>query len=252
MTGADDVVVATANLVKHYDHGLIRAVDGVTLEARRGEIVAIVGPSGCGKTTLLSLIGALESPTSGEVWIEGRPLAEHRPLHRLRARTVGFVFQLHNLLPAMTLLENVEAATYPLGIPRAAGRARALARLTDLGLAHRVHARPAQLSGGERQRGAIARALVNDPALVLADEPTGNVDSAGRTADPRAAGRRVPGARGDGPRGDAQPRRGGGRRPRDPHAGRRRRGDGSEEIGQPAHHPVQGAVPTIGGFAPLA
>jgi ABC-type lipoprotein export system ATPase subunit len=181
MTGADDVVVATANLVKHYDHGLIRAVDGVTLEARRGEIVAIVGPSGCGKTTLLSLIGALESPTSGEVWIQGRPLAEHRPLHRLRARTVGFVFQLHNLLPAMTLLENVEVATYPLGIPRAAGRARALARLTDLGLAHRVHARPAQLSGGERQRGAIARALVNDPALVLADEPTGNVDSrAGR------------------------------------------------------------------------
>jgi ABC-type lipoprotein export system ATPase subunit len=181
MNGAEDVVVATKNLMKHYDHGLIRALDGVTLQARRGEIVAVVGPSGCGKTTLLSLIGALESPTSGEVWIQGRPLAEHRPLHRLRARTLGFVFQLHNLIPAMTLLENVEAATYPLRIPRAVGRARALALLGDLGLSHRAHARPAQLSGGERQRAAIARALVNDPALVLADEPTGNVDSrAGR------------------------------------------------------------------------
>jgi putative ABC transport system ATP-binding protein len=181
MTPAPDVVVATRNLVKYYDGGLVRAVDGVSIEARRGQVVAIVGPSGSGKTTLLSLIGALERPTSGEVSINGRALADHQPLHRFRARTLGFVFQLHNLLPAMTLLENVEVATYPLGLSRATSRERALALLRDLGLSHRAYARPAELSGGERQRAAVARALINDPELILADEPTGNVDSsAGR------------------------------------------------------------------------
>jgi ABC-type lipoprotein export system ATPase subunit len=170
-------MITTRNVVKHYDGGLVRAVDGISLDVRRGEVVAIVGPSGCGKTTLLSLIGSLEAPTSGDILIDGRLLAEHRPLARFRARTVGFVFQLHNLLPAMTLLENVEAATYPLGIRREVGRARAVALLGELGLGHRMHARPGRLSGGERQRGAVARALVNAPDLILADEPTGNVDS---------------------------------------------------------------------------
>jgi ABC-type lipoprotein export system ATPase subunit len=175
--GPDGAVVSARDLVKHYDGGLVRALDGVSLDLWQGEVVALMGPSGCGKTTLLSLIGALERPTRGEVWIRGRPLEDHRPLDRFRARSLGFVFQLHHLLPALTLIENVEAATYPLGIPRRLGRDRAIALLRELGLADRMHARPPQLSGGERQRGAVARALVNDPELILADEPTGNVDS---------------------------------------------------------------------------
>jgi ABC-type lipoprotein export system ATPase subunit len=174
----DHVAVATRELVKHYDGGLVRALDGVSLDVKKGEVVALVGPSGCGKTTLLSLIGSLEHPTSGEIRIDGRPLSEHRPLDRFRAKTVGFVFQFHHLLPAMTLVENVEAATYALGTSRSAGRARAIELLRELGMADRMHARPGRLSGGERQRGAVARALVNDPEVILADEPTGNVDSA--------------------------------------------------------------------------
>jgi putative ABC transport system ATP-binding protein len=177
--GTEAAAVSTRDLVKHYDGGLVRAVDGVSLDVGRGEVVALMGPSGCGKTTLLNLIGSLERPDRGEVLIGGRPLDEHRPLHRFRARALGFVFQFHHLLPALTLLENVEAATYPLGLSRRVARERSIELLHELGLADRMHARPGQLSGGERQRGAVARALVNDPDLILADEPTGNLDSAG-------------------------------------------------------------------------
>jgi ABC-type lipoprotein export system ATPase subunit len=173
----EGIMVAVRDLVKHYDGGLVRALDGISLEVKKGEVVALVGPSGCGKTTLLGLIGALDHPSSGEIEVDGRSLGRGERLDRFRSRTVGFVFQLHNLLPGMTLVENVEAATYPLGVSRAAGRARATALLRELGLESRMHARPGRLSGGERQRGAVARALVNDPPLILADEPTGNVDS---------------------------------------------------------------------------
>ena len=173
------VVVEARHASKLYPMpaGDVRALTEVSLTVPSGDFLALMGPSGCGKTTLLSLIGALERPTRGEIRINGRPLSEHRPLDRFRATTVGFVFQFHHLLPAMTLIENVEAATYPLGLPRGLGRSRAIALLRELGMANRMHARPGRLSGGERQRGAVARALVNDPDVILADEPTGNVDS---------------------------------------------------------------------------
>ncbi|NTU60483.1 MAG: ABC transporter ATP-binding protein, partial [Deltaproteobacteria bacterium] len=151
---------------------------GVSLGVEGGEFVALTGPSGSGKSTLLSLLGTLDRPTSGRVLVDGADVFGAAPLHRLRRHSLGFVFQFHHLLPAMTLLENVEAPLLPLRLGRGERRDRARGLLDEVGLAHRAHFLPAHVSGGERQRAAVARALVNDPAVVLADEPTGNLDAA--------------------------------------------------------------------------
>jgi putative ABC transport system ATP-binding protein len=157
----------------------IRAVDGVDLAIEAGEFVALEGPSGSGKTTLLQLLGALDRPSSGQVFFEERDLGTLRDgdLAALRLRAFGFVFQQFNLIPTLTAFENVEAALAPMGMPRAELGERARALLSEVGLADRAEHLPPQLSGGEQQRVAIARALVSEPRVILADEPTGNLDS---------------------------------------------------------------------------
>ena len=160
--------------------GDVRALDGISLEIARGEFVTVTGPSGCGKSTLLNLLGGLDSPDSGELFVDGLALhgAGEAALTDYRRRRLGIVFQFFNLLPAMTVAENVELPLLFAGVPRRAMRERALALLDVVGLAARADHHPHQLSGGEMQRAAIARALVHEPALLLADEPTGNLDSA--------------------------------------------------------------------------
>jgi putative ABC transport system ATP-binding protein len=157
----------------------VRAVDGVDLAIDAGEFVALEGPSGSGKTTLLQLLGALDRPTSGHVFFEGRDLAKLRDneLAELRLRAFGFVFQQFNLIPTLTALENVEVGLAPAGIARKELRERSLALLGEVGLAGRAGHLPGQMSGGEQQRVAIARALAVEPRVILADEPTGNLDT---------------------------------------------------------------------------
>jgi len=174
--------VAVDHVSKTYRLGKVgvTALEDVSLRVAAGEFVAIAGPSGSGKTTLLNLIGCLDTPTSGQIAIDGEPVSALSPGGRadLRARKLGFVFQTFNLIPVLTAWENVE---YPLLIhPRGGGdrRARVSAALEQVGLGDRVRHRPPELSGGQQQRVAIARALVGEPALVLADEPTANLDSA--------------------------------------------------------------------------
>ena len=159
--------------------GEVRALDGVDLSIGVGELVAIEGPSGSGKSTLLQLLGALDRPTSGSVLFDGRELGglDDGELTRVRSRDIGFVFQSFNLIPTLTAAENVEAAMVPLRGDRKARTARAAELLDQVGLASRADHLPSRLSGGEQQRVAIARALANDPRVVLADEPTGNLDS---------------------------------------------------------------------------
>lgn len=174
-----DKIVETRDLTKVYGDGdQVRALDGVNLTVVDGEMVAVMGPSGSGKSTLLNMLGGLDRPTSGQVLMDGQDLATVRNLDRFRAQTVGFVFQLHNLLPTLTALENVEVPMRGQPIRRRARRARAKELLALVGLGDRMHHLPSQLSGGQRQRVAIARALANQPRLILADEPTGNLDTA--------------------------------------------------------------------------
>ena len=157
----------------------VRALDGIDLDIAAGEMVAIEGPSGSGKTTLLQLLGCLDQPTAGNIVLDGRDLGGLRDaeLTALRARQLGFVFQNFNLIPTLTAAENVEAALVPLGHSRHARRARAAELLARVGLAERARHLPSRLSGGEQQRVAIARALANEPRVILADEPTGNLDT---------------------------------------------------------------------------
>jgi lipoprotein-releasing system ATP-binding protein len=174
-------VVETRGLVKNYvggDGGVISVLDGVDLTVDRGEMVAIIGASGAGKSTLLHLLGALDRPSSGDVLITGRSLSglDDDAVSALRNRTVGFVFQFHHLLREFTALENVMMPLRIAGTDEAQARHRALALLDRMGLAGRAHHRPAQLSGGEQQRTAVARALAADPSVLLADEPSGNLD----------------------------------------------------------------------------
>ncbi len=159
--------------------GVVRALDGVDLALDEGEFVAVEGPSGSGKSTLLQLLGALDRPTSGSLVFDGRELSRlgDRELTRVRAHDIGFVFQAFNLIPTLSAAENVEAALAPGAGSRDVRRARAAELLDVVGLAPRAGHLPSKLSGGEQQRVAIARALANDPRVILADEPTGNLDS---------------------------------------------------------------------------
>ena len=174
-------VLSVEGLTKTYvggDGGLITVFDGVDLELARGEMVAVVGASGAGKSTLLHLLGALDRPTAGRVRIGGRALEgmNDDEISTLRNRTVGFVFQFHHLLREFTALENVMMPLRIAGVSDARASERATSLLERVGLGGRVHHRPSELSGGEQQRTAVARALVADPQVVLADEPSGNLD----------------------------------------------------------------------------
>ncbi|MFM7175522.1 MAG: ABC transporter ATP-binding protein [Caldilinea sp.] len=174
-----ELLIETIHLSKVYGSGesAVHALDDINLAVAAGEFVAIMGPSGCGKSTLLNMLGALDQPTTGEVWVAGENLARLKDVDAFRASTVGFVFQLHNLLPTLSALENVETPMQGRVASARVRRARALHLLERVGLAERARALPNQLSGGQRQRIAIARALANSPKLVLADEPTGALDS---------------------------------------------------------------------------
>jgi len=171
------VIVETRDLVKVYGDGAeVRALDGANMSLHRGELVTVMGPSGSGKSTLLNMIGALDRPTSGQVVVKGEDLSSIRDLDAFRAQQVGFVFQLHNLIPTLTALENVEIPMH--GQARGRHRRKRTQELLDLvGLIDRASHLPSQLSGGERQRVAVARALANQPAILLADEPTGSLDT---------------------------------------------------------------------------
>jgi putative ABC transport system ATP-binding protein len=174
----DNIVVETRNLTKVFgDGGTVRALDGVNLIVRPGELLSVMGPSGSGKSTLLHLIGALDRPTEGQILIRGQDLDTVKDLDRFRNEEVGFVFQLHNLIPTLNAVENVEIPLYEQPLSEKKRRQKAAKLLELVGLGDRMDHLPSQLSGGQRQKVAIARALVNDPAIVLADEPTGNLDS---------------------------------------------------------------------------
>ena len=176
---SDGLIVRVENLTKVYGSGetAVRALDGLSVEVQTGEFVAVMGPSGCGKSTLLNMLGALDQPTEGTVWVAGEDLSNLKNVDRFRAKTVGFVFQLHNLLPTMTAQENVEVPLQGQINSRKERRERAAHLMELVGLADRCDHLPGQLSGGQRQRVAIARSLANSPALILADEPSGALDS---------------------------------------------------------------------------
>jgi ABC-type lipoprotein export system ATPase subunit len=175
-------VLRTRGLEKQYGQGegLVRALDAVELEVSSGETLAVMGPSGCGKSTLLHLLGGLERPSAGEVWLAGRRIDElsEKALARMRRQAIGFVFQAFHLMDELTAVENVEWPALLAGSAPRAARRRAAQLLEQVGLADRAEHLPSALSGGQRQRVAIARALSNEPCVVLADEPTGNLDSA--------------------------------------------------------------------------
>ncbi|MBI2860344.1 MAG: ATP-binding cassette domain-containing protein [Chloroflexi bacterium] len=181
MDNDNDVIIDLRHLSKVYGSGpvAVRAVDDVSLHVARGEIVAVMGPSGSGKTTLLQIIGALMRPTSGEVMIGGRDIASlpEKALPQVRLKTFGFIFQTPNLLSTLTAAQNVEMVVNLGGVQGNTARNKAAELLERLGLGHRLSHRPAMLSGGEQQRVAVARALANDPQVLLADEPTANLDS---------------------------------------------------------------------------
>ncbi len=174
-------MIELKNVQKVYPMGEVSvpALRGISLTIHPGEFVAIMGPSGSGKSTLMNLLGCLDLPSDGVVQLDGKDITEldEDSLAQIRGKKVGFVFQTFNLISTLTALENVEMPLFFQGVPREKRRARAAELLRKVGLDGRMHHRPAQLSGGERQRVAIARALANDPEIILADEPTGNLDS---------------------------------------------------------------------------
>ena len=165
------------DLYKSYENGNIKALNGIDLTIRDGEFVSIIGPSGSGKSTLLNMLGALDVPDSGNINVAGEDLQNSKKLNEFRAKKIGFIFQLHNLIPNISVVENIEIPMFTQKMSSKEMRAKALKLLDDVGLADKADILPSKLSGGERQRVAIARALANNPSIILADEPTGSLDS---------------------------------------------------------------------------
>ena len=172
----DDFIKIT-NLKKSFDDGRIEALRGVDLAIKKSEFICIMGPSGCGKSTLLNMIGALDRPDSGEIIIDGEDLANIKDLSGFRAKKVGYIFQLHNLIPSLTAAENIQIPMFEGILGARVRKEKAKNLLQSVGLEDRDHSLPTKLSGGERQRVAVARALANDPEIIMADEPTGSLDS---------------------------------------------------------------------------
>ena len=164
-------------MYKSYENGKIKALNGVNLTVKDGEFVSIIGPSGSGKSTLLNMLGALDVPDSGSIEVAGQNLNNSKKLNEFRAEKIGFIFQLHNLIPNISVVENIEIPMYTQKLSSKEMRKKALKLLDDVGLKEKAKILPNKLSGGERQRVAIARALANDPSIILADEPTGSLDS---------------------------------------------------------------------------
>ena len=169
--------VEIKDLYKSYENGKIKALNGINLTIREGEFVSIIGPSGSGKSTLLNMLGALDIPDSGNISVAGQDLNSSKKLNEFRSEKIGFIFQLHNLIPNISVVENIEIPMYTQGLSSSEMRSRALSLLDDVGLKDKAKILPNKLSGGERQRVAIARALANEPSIILADEPTGSLDS---------------------------------------------------------------------------
>jgi putative ABC transport system ATP-binding protein len=170
-------IIEIKNLKKSYDNGNIKALNGMNLEVKKGEFISIMGPSGSGKSTLLNMIGALDRADEGSITVAGIDLLKTKKLNQFRSKEIGFVFQMHNLIPNLTVLENVQIPMFETKASSSEMKARALELLEAVNLEDKINQKPTKLSGGERQRVAIARALVNHPSIILADEPTGSLDS---------------------------------------------------------------------------
>ena len=173
----DENIIEIKDLKKGYDNGKIKALNGMNLKVKKGEFISIMGPSGSGKSSLLNMIGGLDVADEGTIKVAGIDMMRTKTLNKFRSKEIGFVFQMHNLIPNLTVVENVEIPMYETNINSKDMRKRALDILKSVGLEDKVDQKPTKLSGGQRQRVAIARAIVNHPSIILADEPTGSLDS---------------------------------------------------------------------------